>query len=66
MKKDIVKLIDINQKISGLIKLKALENMKGKKHNIDYLQYAFDNLQNCINWLIKYENQENKGSKENK
>ena len=66
MKKDIIKLIDINQKISGLIKLKALENMKGKKHNTDYLQYAFDNLQNSINWLIKYENKENQENKENK
>lgn len=57
MRKTTVKLIEINQEISVLTKLKRLEKLKNKNLDIDvnYLQYASDNLQNCIDWLIKYQ-----------
>lgn len=57
MKKTIMKLIELNQEISSASKLKRLEKLKNKNNDIDvqYLQYASDNLQNCIDWLIKYQ-----------
>lgn len=57
MKKQIIKIIDINQEITILARLKRLESLKN--HNIDngnqYLDYASQNLQNAIDWLIKYQ-----------
>lgn len=57
MKKNILKLIEINQEITSVMKLKRLEKLKNKNLDIDvnHLQYASDNLQNCIDWIIKYQ-----------
>ena len=57
MKKATIKIIDINQDITILARLKRLESVKN--NNIDngcqYLDYASQNLQNAIDWLIKYQ-----------
>jgi len=57
MKKTILKLIELNQEITTASRLKRLEKLKDKNLDIDvnYLQYASDSLQNCIDWLIKYQ-----------
>lgn len=57
MKKQTIKIIDINQGIVTLARLKRLESIKN--NNIDngykYLDYASQNLQNAIDWLVKYQ-----------
>lgn len=57
MKKQTIKIIDLNQDITILARLKRLESLKN--NNIDngcqYLDYASQNLQNAIDWLIKYQ-----------
>jgi hypothetical protein len=68
MKKQTIKIIDINQDITILARLKRLESLKN--HNIDngcqYLDYASDNLQNAIDWLIKYQVKQEKITAEKK
>lgn len=68
MKKQTIKIIDINQGIVTLARLKRLESIKN--NNIDngykYLDYASQNLQNAIDWLIKYQVKQEKITAEKK
>ena len=68
MKKATIKIIDLNQDIITLARLKRLESVKN--NNIDngykYLDYASNNLQNAIDWLIKYQVKQEKITAEKK
>lgn len=57
MKKQIVKIIDINQGLTTLARLKRLESLKNNniENGCNYLDYASQNLQNAVDWLIKYQ-----------
>lgn len=68
MKKQTIKIIDLHQEIVTLARLKRLESIKN--NNIDngykYLDYASQNLQNAIDWLVKYQVKQDKITSEKK
>ena len=68
MKKQTIKIIDLLQDITTLARLKRLESVKN--NNLDngcqYLDYASTNLQNAIDWLIKYQVKQEKITAEKK